>query len=318
MNKLILTLGLALSCFGATAETFPSKPLTLIVPYSAGGSSDALARALGQSISKQTGQSVVVENRPGGSTVIGAQGLLSKPADGHSALLIAASFVINPYLLSKLPYDSAKDFQAVTQLASNPHVLVVGPNVPVNNLSEFLAWAKKDGSSKSFSSFGNGSSGHLGFELLKQNAGLEMLHVPYKGSAPATMAVLSGEVDATLGDVGVVAPHILAGKLKAIAITGTERSAVLPNVPTFSEGELKNFSSQTWMGLLVRASVPPEQVQLLNELFVNALKQPEAEAILAQQGMQAKPSSPAEFKAFMAAESSKYKKAIQESNTRSD
>ncbi len=318
MKKLILTLGLVLSCFGATAETFPSKPFTLIVPYTAGGSSDALARALGQSVNKQTGQSVVIENRPGGSTVIGAQGLLSKPDDGHAALLIAASFVINPYLLNKLPYDSQRDFQAVTQLASNPHVLVVSPNVPANNLSEFLAWAKKPETKGSFSSFGNGSSGHLGFELLKKHAGLDMLHVPYKGSAPATMAVLSGEVDATLGDVGVVMPHILGGKLKAIAITGAERSPSLPNVPTFDESGLKGFSSQTWMGLLVSSGVSAERVRRINELFVSALQQPEVQAILAQQGMQARPSSPEAFKAFMASEGAKYKTAIQESNARID
>ncbi len=178
MKKLIIGMTLALSCFGAAAETFPSRPLTLIVPYSAGGSSDALARALGQAVAKETGESVIIENRPGGSTVIGAQALQAKPADGHTALLIAASFVINPNLLKNLPYDSEKDFQPVSQLASNPHVLVVGPNVPATNLEEFLKWARNRNNSGSFSSFGNGSSGHLGFELLKKRAGLEMLHVP--------------------------------------------------------------------------------------------------------------------------------------------
>lgn len=318
MKKLIIALGLALASFGAAAETFPSKPLTIIVPYSAGGSSDALARALGVAVNKETGQSVVIENRPGGSTVIGAQALLSKPADGHSALLIAASFVINPHLLSSLPYDTEKDFQAVTQLASNPHVLVVGPNVPATNLAEFLAWAKKSDSKGSFSSFGNGSSGHLGFELLKKRAGLDMLHVPYKGAAPATMAVLSGEVDAALGDVGVVAPHILGGKMKAIAVTGSERSPALPNVPTFAEGGLTDFSSQTWMGLLVKSDVPQDLVKRLNELFKNGLAQPEVQAILAQQGMQAKPTTPQEFKAFMASEGEKYKVVIKEANARID
>jgi tripartite-type tricarboxylate transporter receptor subunit TctC len=318
MKKLIIGLGLALGCLGASAETFPSRPLTLIVPYSAGGSSDALARALGQAVAKDTGQSVVIENRPGGSTVIGAQALQAKPADGHTALLIAASFVINPNLLKNLPYDSEKDFQAVTQLASNPHVLVVSPDVPVSNLQEFLKWARDRNNNGSFSSFGNGSSGHLGFELLKKRAELDMLHVPYKGAAPSTMAVLSGEVHATLGDVGVVAPHILAGKLKAIAVTGSKRAPSLPDVPTFAEGGLSDFSSETWMGLLVKADSPQDRVQRLNELFKAALAQPEVQAILTQQGMEAKPSTPDAFRSFMAAEGAKYKRAIEESNVRID
>ncbi|SSW68641.1 hypothetical protein AVE30378_03100 [Achromobacter veterisilvae] len=253
MKKTILGASLALASLGAAAETFPSQPMTLIVPYTAGGSSDALARALGKAIAKNTGASIVVENRPGGSTVIGAQALLGKPADGYTVMLTAASFVINPYLLNQLPYDSVKDFQPVAQLATNPHVLVVGPKVPAGDLKAFLAWAREQGDKATFSSFGNGSSGHLGFEMLKKQAGLAMMHVPYKGSAPATMAVLSGEVDATLGDVGVVAPHIQAGKLRALAVAGNARTPALPDVPTFAEAGLPGFESQTWMGLLTRA-----------------------------------------------------------------
>ncbi len=318
MKKTILGASLALASLGAAAETFPSQPMTLIVPYTAGGSSDALARALGKAIAKNTGASIVVENRPGGSTVIGAQALLGKPADGYTVMLTAASFVINPYLLNQLPYDSVKDFQPVAQLATNPHVLVVGPKVPAGDLKAFLAWAKEQGDKATFSSFGNGSSGHLGFEMLKKQAGLAMMHVPYKGSAPATMAVLSGEVDATLGDVGVVAPHIQAGKLRALAVAGNARTPALPDVPTFAEAGLPGFESQTWMGLLTRAGVPAERVQRLNQMYSEALQDADVRQILAQQGMVAAASSPEAFSAFMKAESAKYGQAVKDGNVRID
>ncbi|MCW0207959.1 MAG: tripartite tricarboxylate transporter substrate binding protein [Achromobacter sp.] len=318
MKKTILGASLALASLGAAAETFPSQPMTLIVPYTAGGSSDALARALGKAIAKNTGASIVVENRPGGSTVIGAQALLGKPADGYTVMLAAASFVINPYLLNQLPYDSVKDFQPVAQLATNPHVLVVGPKVPVGDLKAFLAWAREQGDKATFSSFGNGSSGHLGFEMLKKQAGLAMMHVPYKGSAPATMAVLSGEVDATLGDVGVVAPHIQAGKLRALAVAGNARTPALPDVPTFAEAGLPGFESQTWMGLLTRAGVPAERVQRLNQMYSEALQDADVRQILAQQGMVAAASSPEAFSAFMKAESAKYGQAVKDGNVRID
>lgn len=318
MKKTILGASLALASLGAAAETFPSQPMTLIVPYTAGGSSDALARALGKAIAKNTGASIVVENRPGGSTVIGAQALLGKPADGYTVMLTAASFVINPYLLNQLPYDSVKDFQPVAQLATNPHVLVVGPKVPAGDLEAFLAWAKEQGDKATFSSFGNGSSGHLGFEMLKKQAGLAMMHVPYKGSAPATMAVLSGEVDATLGDVGVVAPHIQAGKLRALAVAGNARTPALPDVPTFAEAGLPGFESQTWMGLLTRAGVPAERVQRLNQMYSEALQDADVRQILAQQGMVAAASSPEAFSAFMKAESAKYGQAVKDGNVRID
>lgn len=312
MKKTVLGIALALVCTGVAAEDFPSRPITLIVPYSAGGSSDTLARALGDVVSKETGQSVIIENRPGGSTVIGAQGLLGKPADGYTTLLVAASFVINPHTLATLPYDTNKDFQPVTQLVSNPHLLVVTNGLPASNLKEFTEWALANKGEGVFSSFGLGSSGHLGFELLKLHAGIDMLHVPYKGSAPATMAVLSGEVHATLGDVGVVAPHVQAAKLKAIAVTGGKRLTDLPDVPTFTEAGLPEFSSQSWFGLLTRSEVPQERVQRLNELFTAALSSEQVQTILRQQAMEARPTTPAEFGEFLKAEGEKYATVIKE------
>jgi len=319
MKKLLIAVGLVMGCATTTAiaETFPERPLTIIVPYAAGGSSDTVARAAGKHIAEATGQSVVVENRPGGATVIGAQALLSKPADGYTTMLVAASFVINPHLL-KLPYDPDTSFRPVTLVASNPHVLVVNSSVPANSLSEFVEWAKSKNGGASFSSFGNGSSGHIGFEMLNQMADINMLHVPYKGAAPATMAVLSGEVDATLADIGVVAPHLKSGegKIKAIAITGDKRAATLPDVPTFKESGMPEYNSRTWLGLWTRAEVPDDKVRRLNQLFNDALKSEEMQALLAQQGFEAGSTTPEAFAEFAKEESKRYKAAIEKANIR--
>lgn len=310
MKKALIGMSLALACSGVAATEFPSQNMTLIVPYTAGGSSDSLARAVGAAVAKEADQTLIVENRPGGSTVIGAQYLLNKPADGHTVLMMAASFVVNPNTIKDLPYDTQKDFKPVTQLASNPHVLVVRNDLPVANLQEFIEWAKQPNSQGSYSSFGLASSGHLGFELLNKQANIDLLHVPYKGAAPATLAVLTGEVDATLGDIGVVAPHVQAGKVKAIAVTGDTRMDMLPDVPTFAEAGLPNLNSASWFGLVVPADTPDEHVATLRQLYKKALDADTVQNVMRQQGMHAVASTPEEFAQFMAAESEKYKQII--------
>ncbi len=315
MKKTIIALGVMLGSVVSTSYAFPDQAMTIVVPYAAGGSSDTVARAAGKYISAETKQNVVVDNKPGGATVIGSQAVLGKPADGYTTLLVAASFIINPHLI-KLPFDVDKDFKPVALLASNPHVLVVNSNVPANTLPEFIEWAKGQQQEPTFSSFGNGSSGHIGFEMFKQLANINMLHVPYKGAAPSTLAVVSGEVNATLGDIGILAPHIQANKVKAIAITGEERAPLLPNVPTFKESGIEDFSSQTWLGLWVRAETPEDRIQKLNELFNQAMQTEEMKELLSQQGLQARPTTPTEFTEFVNSESQRYKTAIEKANIR--
>lgn len=316
MKRVLLSAALALGLTGGVAaqDSFPSETLTIVVPYAPGGSSDALTRAIGQAISQEHDISVMVDNRPGGGTVIGAQRMLSQKPDGHTVFLTAASFVINPYMMPKLPYDSANDFQPVGLLASNPHLLVANAGVGASDLDSFLAWAKAPDSNGTYSSFGNGSSGHLGFELLQEAAGLDLLHIPYKGSAPATLAVLTGEVHATLGDAGVIAPHLSDGKLVPIAITGDERLDMLPDVPTFKEAGLPEFVSHSWFGLLAHADVPQDRINKLNDLFVQALEADEVKAVLAQQAMQARPKTAEEFGSFLKAEEQKYKAILESAN----
>ncbi|KXA76489.1 hypothetical protein AW878_17990 [Bordetella pseudohinzii] len=294
---------LACLAFGlAQAETFPSRTISFIVPYAPGGPSDVVARALGQEVAKAAGQSVVVENRPGGGTVIGTQAMLAQPADGQTINLAAASFVVVPHLLPKSPYDAARDVAPVTLLFSNPHVLVVSPKVAATDLKSFIEWAKSHKGQASYSSFGVGSSGHLGFERFKSAAGIDLLHVPYKGAAPAATAVLSGEVEASFADVGAVMPYIKTGKLRAIAVAGEHRSEALPNVPTFAEAGMPGFVSQTWVGLITKAGVAPDRIERLNRLFADALAQPSVKTLLLQFGLEARPGTPAAFADFMAQE----------------
>lgn len=311
MKKILLSTLLALGLVNtATAQDqFPNETLTIIVPYAPGGSSDSLARALAQTIGDKYDFPVIVDNRPGGSTIIGSQRLLNQKPDGHTVLITAASFVINPLLMPSMPFDIETDFQPVSLLAVNPHLLVINSEVPADDLESFINWTRDaDGT---YSSFGNGSSGHLGFELLKEATNVDLLHIPYKGSAPATLAVLTGEVDATLGDVGVVSPHLSEGKIKPIAITGDERLPMLPDVPTFKEIGYPEYSSQTWLGLLTHSEVPTERVERLNEIFNQALNSEEVQKILTLQGMSIQPMSPTEFTDYMKQEKDKYQNIIE-------
>jgi tripartite-type tricarboxylate transporter receptor subunit TctC len=303
---------------GALAQAYPSEPVNIVVPYAAGGTGDTLARTLGDAVAKSVGKSVLVNNKPGGGTVIGTQLAATAPANGYTLLMNAASSVINPYLMPKLTYDIHKDFIPVTLLASNPHILVVNANVPPNDLHQFIAWAKAKNGNATYASFGNGSSGHLGFELFKKAANIEMLHVPYKGVAPATADLLGGQVDAMLTDLAQVVPLIKNGKLKAIAIASESRTSVLPNVPTFQQAGLANFVSKSWFGLMVRAGTPEAIVNRLNTEFVKALHDPAVKEKLSTIGMDSIGSPRRHFAEFMAAESRKYEEAVKFSGARLD
>lgn len=309
---------LAFSAASAVAQSFPDQPVRIVVPYSPGGSGDTLTRALAEQVSKRFGQSVVVENKPGGGTVIGAQAVANAPADGLSLLFVAASFVINEHLMPKLPFKPLADFAPVTLAASNPHVLVVHPSVPANDLQEFIAWAKSRNGQATFASFGNGSSGHLGFELLKKAAGFDMVHVPYKGVAPATTDLIGGQVDAMLSDLPQVIQYVTSGKLKAIAIAAAERAPTLPEVPTMDESGLKDFRSGSWYGFVVRAGTPEQAIARWSEALVAALHEPSVQARLEQLGMDTIASTREAFGRFLASESQRYAEAVRLSGARVD
>ncbi|MBN9430134.1 MAG: tripartite tricarboxylate transporter substrate binding protein [Burkholderiales bacterium] len=286
-----------------------SQSLRLVVPYAAGGSGDMIARTLGERVATTLGP-VVVDNKPGGGTVIGSQSVAAAPADGQHVLLVAASFVINPHLIRKLPFDVAKDFAPVTLLASNPHVLVVSNAVPANDLQGFIAWARSRKGAATFASFGNGSSGHLGFELFKKAGNFDMVHVPYKGVAPAMTDLMGGQVDAMLTDLPQAVESIKAGKMKAIAIAADARAASLPEVATFAQAGLPGFESRSWYGLVVRSGTSPARIAALNSAFVAALGDPAIRQKFAAAGLDVIGSSAADFSAHMQRESAKYAQAI--------
>jgi len=293
-----------------------ATPLRIVVPYAAGGIGDLVARTLGEPVGQKLGQNVLVENKPGAATVVGAQAVAGAPADGHTVLLVAASFVITPSLLPKLPYDVVKDFAPLMLLASNPHLLVVHPLVPATNLKEFVAWARSRKGEAAYASFGNASSGHLGYELLKKAAGFDMIHVPYKGGAPAIADLIAGQVSAMLTDLPQAIPHVKAGKLRAIALADDTRAAALPEVPTFAEAGLPGFESKSWYGLLLRSGTPPERAARLHEAFAAALKDPAVKAKLEQAGLDIIGSSVAEFGLHLKREGDKYAEAVRMSGAK--
>ena len=302
----------------ASAQQFPTKPIHIIVPYQAGGTSEIMARLVGEQLQRTLKQPVVIENKPGGGTTIGAAVVAQQPADGHYLFVNASSFLINAQLMKGLPYDAAKDFQPVTLGASNPHVLVAPKSLGVTNLKQFIAMAKQKGQSMSYASFGNGSSGHLAFELLRKTYDFQMVHVPYKGVPAAMQDVLAGQVQAMLTDLAAAVPQVKADKMLGLAIAADQRSPTLPDVPTFREASGTQFVSRSWFGFLVRSGTPPEVVRTLNTEIVRALRDPAVKEKLATVGLDSYGTSVEEFAAFMKAESAKFADAIKFSGTKLD
>ena len=302
----------------ATAADFPSRPIRIVVPYAPGGASETMARLVADRLTAALKQPVIIENRPGGGTVIGASVVAQAPADGYTLFVNASSYVINSHLISKLPYDPWKDFAPLTLAASNPHVLVTSNALGTRSLAEFLALARSKGKALSYASFGNGSSGHLAFELLKKTYGFDMEHVPYKSTPQAMMDVIGGQIQAMLTDTPAAVPQAKAGKMMVLAIAADQRSPSLPEVPTFQEATGTRFVSRSWFGFLVRSGTPPEVQKLLQTEIVRALKSPEVKDKLHDLGMDTIGSTPEEFAAFMKAESERFADAIRFSGAKAD
>ena len=301
--------------FQAAAQQYPTKPIHIIVPYQAGGTSEVMARAVGDQLAAAWKQPVVIENRPGGGTTIGATAVAQAPADGYMLFVNASSFLINAQLMSKLPYDPQKDFVPVTLAASNPHVLVIFPGLGIANLRDFISVAKAKGKSMSYASFGNGSSGHLAFELFKKSYGFDMVHVPYKGVPQAMTDVMGGQVQAMLTDLLAAVPQVKSGKLVGLAVAADKRSPTLPDLPTFEEASGTKFVSRSWFGILVRSGTPPEIVKMLNTEISKALRKQVVKDRLAALGMDTYGTTADEFAAFMKSESDRFSEAIKFSGT---
>jgi tripartite-type tricarboxylate transporter receptor subunit TctC len=300
------------------AQGFPSKPVRIVVPFSPGGTADVMARLIGQKMTEALGQPVLVENRPGGGTVIGTEYTARAPADGHTMLLMANSFTINPAVRTKLPYDPQKDFAPVTMLVKSPQVLVVGPTTQVKTLAEFVALVKSRPGKMSLATVGPATTQHIGSEMLKGALKLEMIYVPYPGGAPAAGALAGGHVDAVLANYSEVAQHIQSGKARAIAVTSLERMDTLKDVPTVSESGYPDFEAAAWFGLVVTGGSPPAAIARLNAEANKALMQPDVREKLIAQAMYPVGTTPGEFDAHIRSEMGKYAKIIKDAGIKVD
>jgi tripartite-type tricarboxylate transporter receptor subunit TctC len=310
MKNLLLALLLVAGTAGA--QTYPNKPVRLIVGFPAGGPADIFGRALAQGMGAELGQTVVVENVSGVGGVLGVDRAAKAAPDGYTLVINSASpLVIAPYSLSKLPYDVKKDFAFITLVVRVPEVLAVHPSMPVNSLAELISHAKANPGKVNFGSAGSGSITHLAGELLKAEAKVDLVHVPYKGAAPAVNDLLGGQVQMGIFDVPVLLAHIRSGKLKALATTSAKRAPSLPDVPATPELGYPNVNSDNWYGLVAAAATPKDVLAKIHSAAVAALKSKEVEERMAKVGGVASPTTPQEYAAFIAAEQAKWSKIVQ-------
>ena len=318
-SVLSVTLLLTFTSPAAHAQAYPSKPIRFVVPYPPGGPLDTVARLLGAKVGESIGQPVVVDNKPGAGGNIGADIVAKSPADGYTILMGAvATHAINPTLYKSIPYDPVKDFAPVTQVASTPNVLVVHPSVPASNVREFIAYAKAHPGALNFGSGSTGSAGHLAGELFKSMAGVQMVHVPYKGAAPAMQDLIGGQIQLMFDNLASSLGQIRAGKVRALAVTTLRRSSLAPDLPTIAESGLPGFDISTWFGVFAPGGTPRPVVQRLHDEFVRALRAPEVQARLKTMGAEPVGNTPQEFAAYIRSESEKYAKVIKASGAKVD
>jgi tripartite-type tricarboxylate transporter receptor subunit TctC len=306
-----LIMGVALSA-GVQAAGFPEKPITVIVPFPPGGSTDNIARVIGAKVTAKLGQPWIVENRPGATGAIGAGMVKRAPADGYTLLAASiAVYSVNPVLQKNLAYDPSKDFDLLTVAVRAPNVLVANPNVPANNMAEMIALLKKNPGKMTFASAGGGSSDHLTAALFWQKSGTSGLHVPYKGGAPAMTDLLGGQVDVSFVNINTALPYIKAGKLKVLAVTGEKRAAILPQVPTLDESGVHGVDIYSWQAFAAPKGLPKDVKAKLHSAIVSAINEPDIKAKLVEQGFEIVGNSPEQFEKFQAAELARWKNVIE-------
>jgi tripartite-type tricarboxylate transporter receptor subunit TctC len=321
---LVFAWGLALSLAAfapAFAQTtaYPVKPMRLVVPFPAGGTTDILARAAAQKLSDALGQQMFVDNRPGAGGNIGSELVAKSPPDGYTLEMgTVGTHAINASLYQRMPYDHIKDFAPIVLVAGVPNVLVVHPSLPVNSVSELIAYAKANPGKINFASSGAGTSIHLCGELFKTMTGVSITHVPYKGSAPALTDLVGGTVQIMFDNLPSSLAFIKAGKLRALAVTTATRAAALPDVPTMAEAGVPGFEASSWFGMLAPAGTPREIVNRINSEVNRWLDSPEAREKLAAQGAIAAGGSPEDFAAHIAAETTKWSRVVRESGAKVD
>jgi tripartite-type tricarboxylate transporter receptor subunit TctC len=304
-------MGAACANAAEQAKTYPTKPIRFVVPYPPGGTTDIVARGIGSKLSERFGQQVVIDNRGGASTIIGAEAVAKAAPDGYTLLLATATTLsINPQVYSKLPYDAVRDFAPITSAVYVPFVIAAHPSVPANNVSELIALAKAKPGTIRYSTPGNASSNHVAGALLESMAGIKLLHVPYKGSGPAATAVLVGEVQFVITGIGTLVSQWKAGKLKVLAIGADKRHPNWPDLPSTGEAGLKGYEAGTWFGVVTRAGTPRPIIEKLNKETVAALATPDLKDRLVAIGFDVFTGTPEEFAAFMRNDMARAAKAI--------
>jgi tripartite-type tricarboxylate transporter receptor subunit TctC len=313
LRSMTCVCALAAACTALAQSAYPSKPIRIISPYPAGGTTDILARLIGPKLTERWGQPVIVDNRPGGNTVIGSEALVRSAPDGHTLLSILTSHVIVPNL-APTPYDVIKDFAAVATIANTQLVLVVHPSVPAQNVTELIALAKTRPGQLNYGSGGSGTVTHLAGEYFNMLGGVKIQHIPYKGSAQALTDLIGGQVHTYFSPPIVALPHIKSQRLRAVAASGGKRIAALPDVPTASESGYKGFELAIWYGLLAPAATPGTVIEKLNAEIAKVLATPDIRDKLLSQGMEPFTSSPDQFAALVKADAAKFVKIIKTAN----
>lgn len=311
-KNVVRRLTLAAACLlalSAAAQQYPSKPIRIIVPQSAGGSTDLVARPLAQKLGEALGQPVVVDNRPGAGSVIGTDLVAKAAPDGYTLLAVAASVTMSPSLY-RLPFDPVRDLAPISLLSALPNILVVHPSLPVKSVRELIAFAKARPGQLNFGSSGVATGTHLSMELFMYMTDIKMVHVPYKGGAPGVTALMGGETQVNFATITTALPHVKSGRLRALAVSTAKRSAAAPEVPTVAEAGLKGYDYASWIGLLAPAKTPQPIIARLNAESVKAVQTPEMKSIFAMEGSEPVGNSAEEFQAIMKTEVVRWMKVV--------
>jgi len=302
---------LLLSGMAAAQQAYPTRPIRFIVPYPPGGPTDLIGRTLNERLGKRLGQQVIIDNRGGAATVIGAEMAARAPADGHTLLLATVTtLAVNPALNRKLPYDAERDFAPVSMLAAQPYLLVVHPSVPATSVAQLVAHAKANPGKLSFASAGIGAGAHLAAEMLKYMAGIDVVHVPYKGSAPAMADLMGGQVAYMFAGISAVYPNVQSGKLRALAVSSGKRSSAVPQILTVAESGVSGYQTNTWNSLVVPRGTPAAIIQRLNTEVGAILNEPDVRERFKHQGIDPDPGTPAQLAAHIKSELARFDKLI--------
>ena len=302
----------------AAAQNYPTKPIRIVVPYPPGGPSDMQARLFGQKLTEAWGQTSVIDNRGGGSGIIGTELVAHGDADGHTLIIMSGTNAVQPALYPKLPYDLTRDFAFITQITSGPGILVVNPALPIKSVPEFLAYARARPGKISFGSAGSGAPSHLSVELLKSMAHIDAVHIPYKGMAPALTDVIGGQIQFSIPTIAGGLPLTRAGKLRALAVTGEHRSPAEPGLPTIAEAGVPGYQASNWYGFAAPAKTPRAIVDKLNREFARILATPDVRDKLVNVGMEPVTSTPEQYTEFIKTEVVKWARLVKSANIRPD